>query len=179
LRAEIWHEIVWALAFAAILGIPLAFMFALLFELLPITSRIRGRIRQFRNEQAERSADKIRKRIKELETYRESVAAYLVSDKAHYLSTLRLVLAVLVALSLGASTLIVGMIFSQVHREIMVPFYFTALACFLFGVAGGAYAVRIASLDTQAKISAMIEGVNKDIEKLRTKLPGHHNVRDV
>jgi hypothetical protein len=165
------HELVWALVFAVVFGVIFAFVFALLFDLLPITSGIRSRIRLFRNKLAERSADKIRQRIKELEKYREGVAIYLVSDKAHYLNTLRFVLGILVAIALGASILITGLIFSQARREIIVPFYFTALACFLFGVVGGAYAIRIASLDTQAKISAMIENINLDIEKLKAKLP--------
>ena len=162
---------IWAIVFAAVFAIPSGFIFAVVVDLLPITSKIRGRIRQFRNKLAERSAENIRKRIRELETYRGSVAIYRVSDKAHYLNTLRFVLAILVAIALGASILIVGMIFSHGRREIIVLFYFSALGCFLFGVVGGAYAVRIASLDTQTKISAMIESIDSDIEKLRAKLP--------
>jgi hypothetical protein len=164
------HEVVWAFVFALLLSPVFAFLLLLLFELLPITSRVRGRVREFRNKLAERSAEKLQKRIKELETYRESVAIYLVSDKAHYLSTLRFLLVILVAMALGASILITGMIFSH-RRETIIPFYFIALFCFLFSVVAGGYAVRIASLDTQSKISEMIKGIDSDIAKLRSKLP--------
>lgn len=164
------HELVWALVFAVVFGAVFAFVFAVLVDLSPITSWTRGRIRQFRNKLAERSEAQIRKRIKELEAYRDSVAIYLVSDKAHYLNTLRFVLVLLIAMALGGSLVITGMIFSLRRPDIIVPFYWSALAFFLFGVVGGAYAVRIASLDTQAKISAMIESINSDIEKLKEKL---------
>jgi hypothetical protein len=157
---------IFAVVFAVIVGVILL----VLSELLPISSHIHGAIREFLNKRAEQSAGRIRKRIEDLEKYRQSAAAYLTSDKAHYLSTLRFILAVLAFMALGASILIAE------HMELLarfiIPGSFDLLALFCFGVAitMGVYAVRIASLDTQAQIVKMLEGIDADIEKLKAQL---------
>ena len=174
------HEVIWAIVFAVVFGVIFAFVFALLFDLLPITSRIRERVQAYRNKLAEQSAAQTRKRIQELEKYRESIAIYLASDKAHYLTTLRSVLAVLLLFGTGVTFLIMGradlvIVGGRTGLSIQPGYrgiFDTAgFACFVVSVIISATAIRIASLDTQAKLSAMIEKINADIEKLRAMLP--------
>ncbi len=52
-----------------------------------------------------------------------------------------------------------------------------ALGCFLISIIIGVYAVRIASLDTQAKILRMVESIDSDIAKLKEKLPTDQRAR--
>ena len=174
------HEVVWAAVFGVVFAVIFAFVFALLFELLPITSRIRAWVQEYRNRLAEQSAAAIRKRIDELEKYRDSIAIYLASDKTHYLTTLRSILGVLLLFGTGATFLIIGRAdlliaggggtFS-IDPSLRALFNTFGFACFFGSIIISALAIRIAALDTQAKISAMIEKINSDIEKLRTKLP--------
>jgi hypothetical protein len=175
------HEVIWAAVFGIVFAVIFASVFALLFDLLPITSRIRDWVQAYRNRIAAQSAAAARKRIKELESYRDSIAVYLASDKAHYLTTLRSVLAVLLLFGTGGTCLILGradLVFVEgAGRFSIYPFFrglFNTIgfACFAVSVIIAALAMRIASLDTQAKISAMIDKINTDIEKLRPKLPG-------
>jgi hypothetical protein len=176
------HEVVWAAIFGVVFAVIFAFVFALIFDLLPITARIRERVQEYRNRLAEQSAAAIRTRIEELEKYRDTIAVYLASDKAHYLTTLRSVLAVLFLFGTGATFLIMGradLVISSAPGSTGVSappslrgiFNTAGLACFVATVIISALAIRIAALDTQAKISALIEKINSDIEKLRTKLP--------
>ena len=152
-----WLDLVWALILAAIA------------ESLRIGSHIRGAIRHVQNKLAERSAGRIRKRVKSLEQYRDSLALYLSSDKAHYLVTLRCVLVVLVFMTTGASVFVLGRILARLlHSPDYDPL---ALGCFVMGALVGILALRVASLDTQAKISEAIRNIDSDIQKLRAKLP--------
>ena len=162
------REVAWAVLFALIFGSIFAAIFALLIEMLPANSRTRIAIGQIRNKLAARSAVKLQKRIASLKNYRDS----LVTDKAHYLSTLRFILAILIFMSLGISTLIVGRI-ELFGRGLVHPGSFDLLALMCFGIAilVGFYAVKIASLDTQDKINAMIASINADIHELTSKLP--------
>jgi len=176
------HEVIWAVVFAIVFGVIFAFVFALLFDLLPITSRIREWVQEYRNRVAEQSAAATRKRINELEKYRDSIAIYLASDKAHYLTTLRSVLTVLLLFGTGITFLILGRAdlfivaapgrtgfsIQPAYRGI---FNTAGFACFIVSILISVAAIRIASLDTQAKISTTIEKINADIDKLRAKLP--------
>jgi len=155
-----WHELVWALIFAIIV------------DLLRVGSSIRRVGRFSANKWAEKSVGRIRKRIKELEVYRDGLASYLISDKAHYLSTLRNILALLVSITLGISILIVSRL-QPFPRYPVLPGSgdLLALLCFAMAIVIGVVGLQIAAPDYQSKIAKMIEGVDANIAKLRTKLP--------
>jgi hypothetical protein len=158
---------VWAIVFAGAFA-AIFFAIGLLIEVLPANSRIRIAIDQIRNKLAARSLAKLQKRIASLKNYRDS----LVTDKAQYLSTLRFILAILTFMALGISILIVGHI-ELFGRSLVSPGSFDLLALMCFGIAVfvAFYAVRIASLDTQDKIKAMLASIDADIQKLTSKLP--------
>ena len=160
---------IWSYAIAHWPDLVLALILAAIAESLRIGSRIRGAMRHLQNKLAERSAGRIRKRVQSLEQYRDSLAIYLSSDKAHYLVTLRCVLAVLVFMATGASVFVLGRILARLlHSPNYDPL---ALLCFVIGALVGILALRVASLDTQAKISEAIRNVDSDIQNLRAKLP--------
>ncbi|HLW54545.1 MAG TPA: hypothetical protein VKW06_17045 [Candidatus Angelobacter sp.] len=162
------HEIL----LAVVIGIFFAIIFspvgALFFEMLPANSRIRTAISWIQNKLAARSIAKLRKRIASLEKYRDS----LVTERAHYLSTLRFILAMLTLMSVGISVFILGRI-ELSGRTLLFPGSFDLLALMCLGLATfcGVYALRFASLDTHNKIKAMIAGINADIDELTSKLP--------
>ena len=149
-----------------------AAMLAIIVDLFRVGSSIRSVGRFIRNKWAEKSVGRIRKRIRELEVYRDSLASYLISDKAHYLSTLRNILALLVSVTLGISILVVSRL-PLFPRYPVVPGSgdLFALICFAMAIVIGVVGLQIAAPDYQSKISKMIVGVDANIAKLSAKLP--------
>src|SRR6267154_27909 len=90
------HEIVWAFIAAAVL------------ESLRFNSFIGRGIRFLKNKLAEQSVERLQARIVGLDKYRDSLKTYLVSDKAHYLVTLRALIAILMFMAIGAVLIMLG-----------------------------------------------------------------------
>ncbi len=169
-------QIVWAFlarywvdeALAAFFGL----FFLVLFELFSLGSRLRGVLRHVRNKLSEQSAVRLRKRIRELELYRESLVSFMSSDKALYLHTFRYVIAILVFMCLGACCLVLDYIgiFSRLGIPGISPFVLGALAFLAVAAAAGIQGLRIAALDTRAKVSDMAGKLDTEIGDLKAKL---------
>lgn len=151
-----WLEIVLAAIFAIIFG--------LILDLFTPGSRLRAGIRHIKNKLSERSAERLRERIRQLETFRNDVAAYLSSDKALYLATFRIVIGILVTMATGAGLAMLDNIFPSSPLGLFAGcFYFLAV---VIGIQG----FKTSSLDTPAKVTAMIIKLNSEIDDLRKKL---------
>jgi bacteriorhodopsin len=149
-----------ALIFAVFFGV----IIGVIFESLDIGSRLRAGIRRIKNKFAERSAARLGKRINELETQRDNHATYLGSDKALYLATFRIVIAILMLIILGAIFTVFSHIFQSVPVELFAfLFYFIAFIAAIQGL-------TISSLDTRAKVSAVVTKLDSEISELKTKL---------
>jgi hypothetical protein len=153
------HEILWALIFAVTL------------DTVHPNSLLRRLIRKIGNKLAEQSVERLRARIVSLEKYREDLKRYLVSDKSHYLVTLRLLFIVLAFMCIGSCFFILDFLPPVGHFVFPGGLELLALGMFVIGIFTAMYAARIASFDTQEKIAATIESVSSDIEKLSAKLP--------
>ena len=80
-----------------LLEIGFAGLFAAIFDLFSPDSRLRRAVRYVKNKWSERSAKDLRKRIEQLEWYRNGLS----SDKGLYLITLRFLLLLLTMVSAG------------------------------------------------------------------------------
>jgi hypothetical protein len=138
------------IAFAALF----AAIFAAVFDLVSPDSQIRKCSRYIRNKWSERSAKDLRKRIGQLEWYRNNLA----TDKGLYLITLRFLLLLLTMVSAGLFVMASRELPGRLHVEIQ-------------GAFAGIQGARYASLDTREKVVKMIESVDKDIAYLKAKLP--------
>jgi hypothetical protein len=151
-----WLEIVLAAIFAIIFG--------LILDLFTPGSRLRAGIRHIKNKLSERSAARLRERIGQLEKSRNDVAAYLSSDKALYLATFRIVIGILVAMATGTGLALLNNMVPYSHLDLLAGFfYFVAI---VIGIQG----FKTSSLDTPAKVTAMIIKLNSEIDDLRKKL---------
>jgi len=151
-----WFEIVLAAIFA--------FVFGLILDLFTPGSRLRAVIRHIKNKLSERSAERLRERIKQLKMSRDNVVAYLSSDKALYLATLRIVIGMLVAIATGAGLALLNNMVAHSPLDFFAGlFYFLAI---VIGIQG----FKTSSLDTTAKVTAMIIELNSEIADLEKKL---------
>lgn len=146
--ASHWFEIV------------LAVVLAVIADLLGIGSRLRTGIRHIKNKLSERSARRLRERIKQLEAQRARYAAYLSSDKALYLATFQIVIVILTFMALGAGITILPI------RGINLVSAF----CYFVAVIGGIQGFKISALDTRAKVSEMVAKLDSEIMDLQKKL---------
>jgi hypothetical protein len=151
-----WLDIVLAAIFAIIFG--------LILDLFTPGSRLRAGIRHIKNRLSERSAARLRERIKQLETYRNEVAGYLSSDKALYMATFQIVIGILVAIATGAGLTLLNNMVPYSHLDLMAAFFF--FVAIVIGMQG----FKTSSLDTAAKVTAMIIKLNSEIADLREKL---------
>jgi hypothetical protein len=146
-----------------------AFVFAIIcaviVEVLSIGSALRAGVRHIRNKISERSASRLRKRIAQLETYRETINSYLSSDKALYLVALRFVLGILMLMCIGT-------IFCISSLFVQDPFSLALCSIGIFSIAAilALHAARIAGLDTRQKISALVTQLDAEIDNLKSKL---------
>ena len=147
-----------------IIAAVLAALFAAIFEFVPIGSGIRSAIRHFKNRLSESSVKRLRDRIASLERYRETVTMYMSSDKAQYLHTLGIVLAVLVCICAGVVAILLGTLGLVRDAGIL------ALGIFAIGITVGVYGLKLASLDTRAKLSELVQKLDADIANLKAKL---------
>jgi hypothetical protein len=159
LRAYIavpWSDIVWAAGFALV--------FAVILDLLAIGSRLRAWIRNLKNKWSERSAAQLRKRINQLENQRDSVAAYLSSDKALYLTAFRIVIGMLLAIAFGAGISVLGDMLP------VGPFGLFSIVFYVLAVAMGIEGLKTSSLDTRTKVSEMVAKLDSEVLDLQKKL---------
>ena len=154
--ASHWFEIVLAAIFAIVFG--------LILDLFTPGSRLRAVIRHIKNKLSERSAERLRTRIKQLKMSRDNVAAYLSSDKALYLATFRIVIGILVAIATGAGLALLNNMVPYSRLDLLAGFfYFLAI---VIGIQG----FKTSSLDTPAKVTEMIIKLNSEIADLEKKL---------
>ena len=163
------RDLVVAVGLAFIFGLIFSPVGALFLEMLPANSPIRMALRRIQNKLAAQSVAKLRKRIASLEKYREN----LVTDKAHYLSTLRFILVMLMLTALGLVVFVLGRI-ELFGRPVFPPpgsFDLLALMCWGLATFLGVFALKIAALDTEDKINTKLAGIDADIQELSSKLP--------
>jgi hypothetical protein len=99
-------------------------------------------VRQLKNKLAERSVARLQERIIQLQKYRDTINSYISSDRALYLATLQLILAILILACMGAVAVILDSLLpSQLLR-------FSIVAVFIFAVAIvlGVYGVQLAKI---------------------------------
>jgi len=85
-----------------VLAVVLTLVFAVVVDVLHVGSRTRDFTRHLKNKLSERSVARLRKRIAELQQYRDRVSLHLSSDRALYLTALGTILGVMAFISLGA-----------------------------------------------------------------------------
>jgi hypothetical protein len=140
----------------------LAFLFAVIVELLRVSSRIREAWRWIKDKNAESSIAQINARIAEQEKYRNTLQSYLASDKLLYLAVLRSITAILLFMCVGGAVLIVGRL-----RAIEFPgAEFLALGAIILAIVGGIFTMQLGSFDT-SKISDLITKVDAEIAALK------------
>jgi hypothetical protein len=132
------------------------FLFAVIFDVLDANGRIRTAIRHIKNKRSERSATQLRKRIEALETRRNTITNYLSSDKALYLTILRIVIVMLVAIASGEG---VTMLQYPLSTGGVI-----LLSLFLYGLAvlGGIQGLKITDLDSREKITETISKLDSE-----------------
>jgi hypothetical protein len=163
LGLAVGHEadLVVALIFAAIF----ALVFAVAVELV-LGNLIRNGMRHLKNRLSERSAKLLRERIKQLETQRDGIAAYLASDKALYLATFRVVISILILIAMGLAVTALG----DTFRIYYPPIIIISLLFYLLAIVGGAFGFSISGLDTRAKVTERVEKLDGEIADLKKKL---------
>jgi hypothetical protein len=133
-------------------------------DLMSSDGRVRTGIRLIGNKISEQSVTRLRNRIKELEGFRDTIAAYLSSDKALYMATFRVVVGMLICIAAGGGLTIIADFLKP------SPFRVFALVFYAMGVLIGAQGTKIVELDTTAKVTAMIMKRNAEIADLKQKL---------
>lgn len=166
----LWNVLIHITAGEWMAGIIVGVVLTVILDLVSPNSHIRAGIRYLRNVWSEHSEARLEKRIGDMERYRDNLKMYLVSDKAHYLGTLRYMLAVLIFIAIGFSILTLGHMEPFVRLIIPGSFDLMALACFAFAIIVGFVGANISSPDYQSKIQDMITKAESDIEKLRETL---------
>ena len=166
-----------------VLALVLALVFAVVADLLQVGSRLRAGIRHIKNRAAEQSIMQLKQRIKELEDYRDVLTKYLSSDKALYLATLRVVMGVLLCVCMGEILLVFNSVKAisrivQFRDADMGIFQLFAILFFAMGVVFVLWGGKLASLDSQTKVSEQIAKVEGEIANLQTVLDQQTQARD-
>lgn len=161
-----WQEIV----FAAVLAV----VFAVIVDLLRVSSRIREGWRWIKDKLAESSIAALNQRIAEQEKYRAVLQSYLNSDKAFYVAILRSLAGMLLFMCIAGIVLIFGML-----RVIAPPVAeFLALAVLAVAIVAGIYTMQMGSFDA-SKISELIKSYDAELLRLkeaRSKLQKRHDI---
>jgi hypothetical protein len=134
-------------------------------------------VRQLRNKLSDVSVSRLRKRINQIEMYRNRISSFGSSDKALYLAVLQHVVGMLILICMGLILLIceyasaVGP-FSRATVVIGPRGGFAILAGVTFALAGlfGINAVKLAQLNTPETISNKVSELDSEIAGLRSKL---------
>jgi hypothetical protein len=106
----------------------------------------------------------LRKRITTLEMRRDAVAIYLESEKALYLTILRVVMVTLVAIATGDGITASG------DPARIGPVFVLSLFFYGLAVVTGIQGLKISELDSRAKVTQTVEKLNSEIADLKTKL---------
>jgi hypothetical protein len=148
----------------------LAFLFAVIVDLLSFRSRIFALVHYIKNRRSERSVARLQERITQLEKQRDSYTSYLHSDKALYLANFHTLFGVLLVIAIAAAlNVLSGMqpVFGTLPAFPLglfsVLFYFLAVVLSIQGI-------TTASLDTREKISESIAKLDSEIADLKKKL---------
>jgi hypothetical protein len=166
----------WIVSHPVIFAVVLALAFALGMDLLAISSRIRRGFRGIKNKWSERSVSRLRKRIEQLEAYRDRIDSYLNSDKALYLATLGIVITLIILLASGAGLVVLSDVLRDAEpTKIHPPFRLFGLLFYLIAIGAGFQGVKIAGLDSKEKISQMVAKLNSEIANLKAKLQAKLN----
>jgi hypothetical protein len=150
------HPVLTALIFAA--------MFATIVDTLRVGSSLRAAGRQLKNKLSERSVARLRKRIAQLETWRNTINSYASSDKALYLNMFRTVLVILICMCGGAIASILSLL--QPNQGNLLPIVLMFVLPILIALSG----LKIAALDSRSKISALVAELDSEIADLKRKL---------
>lgn len=150
----------------------LALVLGILVDILRLGSVIRGGLRHIDNKLSEHSTLRLTKRIAQLEKYRNTVNAYASSDKALYLSTLQLLLGILMFMCAGAIVSLLDLLswISAPLRPNALNFFALDIGIFAIAIVLAVHGLRLASLDTRLKVTAMVEKLDSEIAVLKTKL---------
>ena|ERR1022692_554186 len=141
-----------------------AIILAIIADLARVGSLLRSAIGHIKNKLAEHSVARLRKRIAELEFYRDTLKSY--ADRAAYLGALQAILIVLIQMCAAGSAFIADSLgFLNGGR---------AIAAFIlaYTIGIGVATLRFYALNTDMKVKfgRIISRIDKDIESLREKL---------
>ena len=147
----------------AVWGLFWALAIWVVFDLLRLGSFLRTLPRHAKNRLAELSVNRLRKRIRELERYRETLDLYRTSDKALYLHALAILAGILICLC-TAGLLAIGGRFGLLNWEILAG-GFLLIALLL-----GMDALRLTAMDTRSKIAEKAATIGGEILAMKAKL---------
>ncbi|HWY21709.1 MAG TPA: hypothetical protein VNX26_10850 [Candidatus Acidoferrum sp.] len=178
--ARSWFKIVesWCHQHDVLLAIALAFVFALVADLIRFGSLARKGVRLIRNKLAEMSEADLRARIDQQQFERARIATYLTSDKAMYMRAFYLLMQTLFMCMLG-----LVMMMASLMR---VPFSFDIVARITRALALGAFGfavmlciegMRLTSWDTKNKINEELARRDEEIEAMKDALQQKVNHR--
>jgi uncharacterized small protein (DUF1192 family) len=129
------------------------------------TGSIAG-VRQLKNKLAEQSVARLQERIVQLQKYRDTINSYISSDRALYLATLQLILAILILACMGAAAVILDSLLPLQELRLSV----VALFIFAIAIILGMYGVQLAKLSTRSELSAKVSALDSEINALKAKL---------
>ena len=146
----------------------IAFVFAIIgavFWEAVKTGSVAG-VRQLKNKLAEQSVARLQERIVQLQKYRDTINSYISSDRALYLATLQLILAILILACMGAAAVILDSLLPLQGLRLSV----VALFIFAIAIILGMYGVQLAKLSTRSELSAKVSALDSEINALKAKL---------
>lgn len=123
-------------------------------------------VRQLKNKLAEQSVARLQERIVQLQKYRDTINSYISSDRALYLATLQLILAILILACMGAAAVILDSLLPLQGLRLSV----VALFIFAIAIILGMYGVQLAKLSTRSELSAKVSALDSEINALKAKL---------
>ena len=148
-------DIAWALGLAVVC--------AIIADYMRVGSRLREGVESFRNKRAERSVARLRKRITELEKYRDRLIQYSTSQQGVYMPVLGVIAMMLVLMCVGIVMVLLESAGARAGIVLLVaPFVFAAL----FGIMGYNYAVGV----WLPNYSRLINKTETNIQTLKSKL---------
>jgi len=148
----------------------LAFLWAVIADLLSLRSRIFAFEHYVKNKRSERSAAKLQERITQLEKQRDSYTAYLHSDKALYLANFHTLFGVLLAIAIAAALNVLSEMQPAFGIRPAFPLGIFSLLFYFLAIVLAIQGITKASLDTREKISESIAKLELEIADLKEKL---------
>jgi hypothetical protein len=158
-----------------VIGVTSAIIGAMVFAVLQTGSLVG--VRQLRNKLSDVSVSRLRKRISQIETYRNRISEFGSSDKAFYLAILLHVVGMLTMMSLG----IILLIFEYAtevgplsHNFMVVgprgSFAVLGGCTLTIAVLFGINATNLAKLNTPETVLKRVKELNSEIAGLKSKL---------